>query len=102
MNQQNIKSVLVEERRFPPSAEFTARARLKAEDLAALRAEAAANYKGFWARQAQDELRWHKPFSVTLDESKAPELPLVRRWRAQRFLQLPRRAPRGARPQDRR
>jgi len=72
VNQQNIKSVLVEERRFPPAAEFTDRARLKAADVAELKAEAAANYKGFWARQAQDELRWHKPFSVTLDESRAP------------------------------
>jgi acetyl-CoA synthetase len=72
VNNQNIKSVLVEERRFEPSSEFTARARLKPEDVATLRAEAAANYKGFWARQAQKELRWHKPFSVTLDESKAP------------------------------
>jgi acetyl-CoA synthetase len=72
VNNQNIKSVLVEERRFPPSQQFTAKARLKPEDVAALRAEAASNYKGFWARQAQTELRWHKPFSVTLDESKAP------------------------------
>jgi len=72
VSNQNIKSVLVEERRFTPSAEFTARARLKPQDLAALRADAAANYKGFWARQAQSELRWHKPFSVTLDESNAP------------------------------
>ena len=49
-----------------------ARARLKAEDVARLRAEAASNHKGFWARQAQSELRWHKPFTVTLDESAAP------------------------------
>ena len=72
MSSQNIKSVLIEERRFPPSAEFTARARLKPADLEALRAEAAANHQGFWARQAQTELRWHKPFSITLDESDAP------------------------------
>jgi len=72
VNQKNIESVLVEERRFAPSEEFIARARLKAEDAARLRAEAASNHKGFWARQAQSELRWHKPFSVTLDESKAP------------------------------
>jgi acetyl-CoA synthetase len=72
VNSQNIQSVLVEERRFPPSKEFTASARLKPDDVAALREEAARNYKGFWARQAQTELRWHKPFSVTLDESKAP------------------------------
>jgi acetyl-CoA synthetase len=72
VNHKNIESVLVEERRFPPSAEFAARARLKREDVAALRAEAASNHKGFWARQAQSELRWHKPFSVTLDDSRAP------------------------------
>jgi acetyl-CoA synthetase len=72
VSNQNIKSVLIEERLFTPSAEFTARARLKSEDLAAMRSDAAANYKGFWARQAQSALRWHKPFSVTLDESKAP------------------------------
>ena len=72
MTQQNIKSVLVEERSFAPSAEFSAQARLKPGDLAILRRDAAANHKGFWARQAQTELRWHKPFSVTLDESKAP------------------------------
>jgi acetyl-CoA synthetase len=72
VNHQNIQSVLVEERRFSPSDEFTAKARLKPEDVAALREEAARNHKGFWARQAQKELRWHKPFSVTLDESRAP------------------------------
>ena len=72
MSSQNIESVLIEERRFPPSTEFTARARLKPAALKALHAEAAADYEGFWARQAQTELRWHKPFSVTLDESKAP------------------------------
>ncbi len=72
MNHQNIQSVLVEERSFTPSEEFTARARLKPADLDKLRADAASNYKGFWARQAQTELRWHKPFSVTLDESQAP------------------------------
>jgi len=72
VSSQNIKSVLVEERSFAPPADFTARARLKPADVAALRAEAAANYKGFWARQAQSELRWRKPFSITLDESQAP------------------------------
>jgi acetyl-CoA synthetase len=72
VNQQNIKSVLVEERSFAPSNEFADRARLKAADVARLKSEAASNHKGFWARQAQTELRWHKPFSVTLDESRAP------------------------------
>jgi acetyl-CoA synthetase len=72
VSDQNIKSVLVEERLFTPSPEFTAKARLKAADVEKLRAEAAANHKGFWAKQAQSELRWHKPFTLTLDDSKAP------------------------------
>ena len=54
MSSQNIQSVLVEERSFPPSAEFTARARVKPADLAALRKEAAADYLGFWASQARN------------------------------------------------
>src|SRR5688572_30943070 len=72
MSSQNIKSVLIEERSFPPSPEFTAKARLKPADVAALRREAAADHLGFWARQARSELRWHKPFTQTLDESRAP------------------------------
>jgi acetyl-CoA synthetase len=72
MSSQNIKSVLVEERSFPPAPGFTARARLKPADLKSLRAEAAADHVGFWARLARTELHWHKPFSVTLDESQAP------------------------------
>jgi acetyl-CoA synthetase len=72
MSSQDIKSVLIEERRFPPSSDFTAGACLKPADVKALRAEAAADHQGFWARQARSELRWHKPFTVTLDESKAP------------------------------
>jgi acetyl-CoA synthetase len=72
VNSQNIKSVLVEERLFTPSPDFVEKARLKAGDIERMRAEAASNYKGFWARHAQSELRWHKPFSVTLDESRAP------------------------------
>ena len=72
MSEQNIKSVLIEERSFPPSAEFTAQSRLKPADVAGLRAEAAKDYEGFWARQARRELRWNKPFTVTLDSSNAP------------------------------
>jgi acetyl-CoA synthetase len=72
MSSQNIESVLIEERSFPPSPEFTARARLKPSDVAALRREAETDYLGFWARQARAELRWHKPFTATLDDSRAP------------------------------
>ncbi len=72
VNNENIKSVLIEERSFAPAPEFTAAARLKPAEVEALRAEAAADHRAFWARLARSELRWHKPFSVTLDESRAP------------------------------
>ena len=72
MSDQNIKSVLIEERTFTPSPEFTAKSRLKPAEVAKLRAEAAADHEGFWARQARKELRWHKPFAITLDSSSAP------------------------------
>jgi len=72
VSDQNIKSVLIEERSFAPSAEFTAKSRLKPADVARLRTEAAKDHEGFWARQARGELRWHKPFTVTLDSSNAP------------------------------
>ena len=101
MSSQNIKSVLVEERRFPPSAEFTARARLKPADVAALRAEAAADHQGFWARQAADRTALAQAVHGHAGRIAGAELPLVHRRRAQRLPQLPRRAPRGARPQDR-
>ena len=47
MSSQNIKSVLIEERSFPPSAEFTAKARLKPADVAALRARSGRGPPGF-------------------------------------------------------
>ena len=35
-------------------------------------AEAEADYEGFWANLAREFISWKKPFSRTLDESKAP------------------------------
>src|SRR2546430_17417683 len=72
MANKNIVSVLQEERTFAPPPEFAARARIKAADLARLRKQAAEDHVGFWAELARRELKWHTPFTVTLDESKAP------------------------------
>ncbi len=72
VSEHAIESVLHENRRFAPAAEFTARARLKPADVAALRARAEADHVGYWAEHARREIVWHKPFSVTLDESGAP------------------------------
>ena len=69
---KNIESVLIEQRSFPPSPEFTARARIKPRDLEALRKRAADDHVGFWADLASQELSWHRPFTVALDETRAP------------------------------
>jgi acetyl-CoA synthetase len=72
VSDHNIESSLHETRLFAPAADFTARARLKPADVAALRAQAEADFRGYWADHARRELVWHKAFSVTLDESHAP------------------------------
>jgi acetyl-CoA synthetase len=72
MSESSIRSVLLEEREFPPPAPFLARARLTAKELQALHARAEQDPNGFWADLARRELHWHTPFTVTLDDSKAP------------------------------
>jgi acetyl-CoA synthetase len=67
-----IDSVLQEQRNFPPPAPFAARARLDAGRLQALHDQARADLPGFWAGLARSQLHWHRPFSVTLDDSHAP------------------------------
>ncbi|WP_315129504.1 acetate--CoA ligase [Comamonas antarctica] len=68
-----IESVLVENRVFPPPAEFAQAARISGMPAyQALCAEAEADYEGFWARLAREHLDWNKPFSQTLDGSNAP------------------------------
>ncbi len=58
----DIESVLHEQRSFPPPVEFVAQARLRAEELAALRRHADADPLGFWAELARTHLHWHRPF----------------------------------------
>jgi acetyl-CoA synthetase len=69
----NIESVLIENRVFPPSEATVKRARISG--MAAYNAlcdEANRDFEGFWARLARDNVVWTKPFTRTLDESKAP------------------------------
>jgi acetyl-CoA synthetase len=70
--EKNIESVLLEERSFPPSETFTAKARLKAADLQQVRKAAGKDGVDFWAALAREELVWHEPFTVSLDDSDAP------------------------------
>ena len=72
MSDIEINSILIENRLFEPSAEFTAKARLKPDDLKALHQQAEDDYEGFWADQARQHMDWHTPFTKTLDDSQAP------------------------------
>src|ERR1700681_2156148 len=67
-----IESVSNEKRVFEPPREFVAQANVKKADFDALNASAAADYPGFWAKHARDQVAWHKPFTKSLDESNAP------------------------------
>ncbi|QFZ85978.1 acetate--CoA ligase [Variovorax paradoxus] len=70
---KNIESVLVENRVFPPDARATEGARIAGmAAYEALCKEAEQDFEGFWTRLAKDNLQWSKPFTRTLDESKAP------------------------------
>ncbi len=69
----SIESVMRETRVFPPSEAFVKQANISG--MAAYQAmcsEAERDFEGFWAKLARSELLWSKPFTKTLDESKAP------------------------------
>ncbi|MDP2787214.1 MAG: acetate--CoA ligase [Pseudomonadota bacterium] len=69
----SIESVLHENRVFNPSPAFVAQANVSGMDAyQALCAEAAADYEGYWARLARENVVWKQPFSTVLDESGAP------------------------------
>ena len=68
----NIESVSHETRVFEPPREFAAQANVTKAQFDQMNAIAAKDYSGFWAKLAQGELLWHKPFTKSLDESNAP------------------------------
>ncbi|MFO1262973.1 MAG: acetate--CoA ligase [Rhodoferax sp.] len=68
-----IESVLVENRVFPPSDSMVKNARISGMNgYNALCAQADADFEGFWAKLARENVVWSKPFTRTLDESEAP------------------------------
>ncbi len=68
-----IESVLVENRVFPPSEASARGARIAGmAAYEALCKEAEQDFEGFWARLARENVQWTRPFTKTLDESRAP------------------------------
>ena len=72
MADELIESILNESRSFPPPKEFSDQANIneaKAEEMKKLAAD---DHIKYWAKLANEELHWSRPFSNTLDDSKAP------------------------------
>ena len=62
-----IDTVMQEKRLFPPSAEFSAQARVKSlQEYQQLWDRAKADPLAFWAELAREELHWFEPFGEAL------------------------------------
>src|SRR5271169_1962584 len=60
---------LLQVEKFPPPADFVARARVRDP---AVYEQAAADPAAWWATQARERLHWEAPFSSVLDDSNPP------------------------------
>jgi acetyl-CoA synthetase len=67
VSDDKIESILQEERKFEPPADFAAQANLDADTLEALRKKAAEDPDAFWGDLAREELEWDKDFDTVLD-----------------------------------
>ena len=68
----NIKSILTENRVFQPSEATKSTVAITQDTLDKMRADADEDFEGFWKKLAREKLEWIKPFTVGLDDSKAP------------------------------
>ena len=68
-----MEPLMNESRIFNPPTDFVKNAAISGMDAYnKLCAEAEKDYEGFWARLAKEHVYWKQPFTITLDESKAP------------------------------
>ena len=72
MADELIESILNESRSFPPSKEFSDQANINEAKVEEMKKLAADDHIKYWAKLANEELHWSRPFSNTLDDSKAP------------------------------
>ncbi len=62
-----VHTVMVEQRLFPPSADFAAEARIKSlAEYEQLYNRSMKDIEAFWAAEAREHLHWFKPFTKTL------------------------------------
>ncbi|MDB5388444.1 MAG: acsA 2 [Planctomycetaceae bacterium] len=65
---ENITSILVEDRKFPPTAEFTAQANIKTEaQYQEMWLRAKDDPAGFWGELAAANLSWFKPYDKVFE-----------------------------------
>jgi acetyl-CoA synthetase len=68
-----LESILKETRVFPPSDEFSTKANIpNIQAYQALCREATLDYQNFWAKQANEQILWHQPFTQILDDRTPP------------------------------
>jgi acetyl-CoA synthetase len=68
-----LESILKETRVFPPSNEFSTKANISnIQAYQALCREATQDYQNFWAKQANEQILWHQPFTQILDDRTPP------------------------------
>lgn len=68
-----LESILKETRVFPPSDEFSTKANIASiQAYQALCTEAELDYQNFWAKQANEQILWHQPFTQILDDQTPP------------------------------
>ena len=68
-----IETVMHENRRFAPPADFVAKANLRGfEAYEALCSDARRDPEAFWGKLARESLQWQRPFTQVLDASRAP------------------------------
>ncbi len=63
-----VDSVMIEERRFAPPAEFSAKAKISSlDDYRLLYDRSMSDLEKFWGEEARKHLHWFEPFTKTLD-----------------------------------
>ena len=72
MSDERIESILVENRSFEPASDFAGASNVKPADLERLYRDADQDYLGYWDARAKEFVHWHTPYSIVLDDSKAP------------------------------